>query len=138
MPERIEHRARFDLIRYANVWEDAELLVAALRPGPGKRFLSIASAGDNSLSPRRATRCRYEEIDLHLFVDGDPHLTDRLGRLRELMSEFLRGRRMLRRVTLALEPITGTALHRHGLCSANRSTRGTGPPARDSARAVHA
>lgn len=56
MPERsdliepIEHRARFDLIRYANVWEDAEVLVAALRPGPGKRFLSIASAGDNSFS----------------------------------------------------------------------------------------
>ncbi|HEX2223188.1 MAG TPA: DUF3419 family protein [Thermoanaerobaculia bacterium] len=53
MPERIdpiEHRARFDLIRYANVWEDAELLIAALRPGPGKRFLSIASAGDNSFS----------------------------------------------------------------------------------------
>jgi S-adenosylmethionine-diacylglycerol 3-amino-3-carboxypropyl transferase len=56
MPERsdliepLEHRARFDLIRYANVWEDAEVLVAALRPGPGKRFLSIASAGDNSFS----------------------------------------------------------------------------------------
>lgn len=50
MPERIEDRARFDLIRYANVWEDAEVLVAALRPGPGKRFLSIASAGDNSFS----------------------------------------------------------------------------------------
>ncbi|HEX2641938.1 MAG TPA: DUF3419 family protein [Thermoanaerobaculia bacterium] len=50
MSERIEDRARFDLIRYANVWEDAEVLVAALRPGPGRRFLSIASAGDNSFS----------------------------------------------------------------------------------------
>jgi S-adenosylmethionine-diacylglycerol 3-amino-3-carboxypropyl transferase len=48
--DRIEHRARFDLIRYANVWEDAGVLVAALRPAPGKRFLSIASAGDNAFA----------------------------------------------------------------------------------------
>ena len=42
-----------------------------------------------------ATRCRYEGIDLHLFADGDHRLTDRLGRLWELMSEFLRGRGLL-------------------------------------------
>lgn len=47
MPDRIEQRARFDLIRYANVWEDAEILCEALRPAPGRRMLSIASAGDN-------------------------------------------------------------------------------------------
>ncbi|HEX5718129.1 MAG TPA: DUF3419 family protein [Thermoanaerobaculia bacterium] len=50
MPDRIEQRARFDLIRYANVWEDAEVLREALRPAPGKRMLSIASAGDNSFA----------------------------------------------------------------------------------------
>jgi S-adenosylmethionine-diacylglycerol 3-amino-3-carboxypropyl transferase len=50
MSDRIEKRARFDLIRYANVWEDAEVLCAALRPAPGRRILSIASAGDNSFS----------------------------------------------------------------------------------------
>ncbi|HKI06566.1 MAG TPA: DUF3419 family protein [Thermoanaerobaculia bacterium] len=50
MPDRIEHRARFDLVRYANVWEDAEVLRAALAPGPGKRVLSIASAGDNAFA----------------------------------------------------------------------------------------
>jgi S-adenosylmethionine-diacylglycerol 3-amino-3-carboxypropyl transferase len=48
MPARIEERARFDLVRYANVWEDAEVLRAALAPAPGKRMLSIASAGDNA------------------------------------------------------------------------------------------
>lgn len=42
--------ASFDFVRYANCWEDADILVNALRPAPGKRFLSIASAGDNSLS----------------------------------------------------------------------------------------
>ncbi|HBL27485.1 MAG TPA: DUF3419 domain-containing protein [Acidobacteria bacterium] len=50
MTERIEHRARFDLVRYANVWEDADLLCAALRPSPGRRMLSIASAGDNAFA----------------------------------------------------------------------------------------
>ncbi|HEV2852293.1 MAG TPA: DUF3419 family protein [Thermoanaerobaculia bacterium] len=50
MPDRIEHRARFDLVRYANVWEDAEVLRSALAPGPGKRILSIASAGDNAFA----------------------------------------------------------------------------------------
>ncbi len=50
MPDRIEERARFDLVRYANVWEDAEVLCAALAPAPGKRLLSIASAGDNAFA----------------------------------------------------------------------------------------
>jgi S-adenosylmethionine-diacylglycerol 3-amino-3-carboxypropyl transferase len=50
MSDRSEERARFDLVRYANVWEDAEVLRAALQPGPGRRFLSIASAGDNAFA----------------------------------------------------------------------------------------
>jgi S-adenosylmethionine-diacylglycerol 3-amino-3-carboxypropyl transferase len=50
MPDRIEDRARFDLVRYANVWEDAEVLCAALAPAPGRRVLSIASAGDNAFA----------------------------------------------------------------------------------------
>lgn len=50
MPDRIQDRARFDLIRYANVWEDAGVLRDALRPAPGRRILSIASAGDNSFA----------------------------------------------------------------------------------------
>lgn len=47
---RIEERARFDIIRYANSWEDADVLVDALRPAPGKRMLAIASAGDNAFA----------------------------------------------------------------------------------------
>ncbi|HOX05769.1 MAG TPA: DUF3419 family protein [Planctomycetota bacterium] len=50
MPERIEDRARFDLIRYANCWEDADVLCTALEPRPGRRVLSIASGGDNTFS----------------------------------------------------------------------------------------
>lgn len=43
----IEERARFDYVRYANCWEDADVLCAALEPARGKRILSIASGGDN-------------------------------------------------------------------------------------------
>ena len=50
MGHYIDERADFGIIRYANCWEDADVLCGALQPGPGKRVLSIASAGDNSLS----------------------------------------------------------------------------------------
>jgi S-adenosylmethionine-diacylglycerol 3-amino-3-carboxypropyl transferase len=43
-------RADFSGIRYAQCWEDADVLLEALQPGPGKRCLSIASAGDNTLA----------------------------------------------------------------------------------------
>jgi S-adenosylmethionine-diacylglycerol 3-amino-3-carboxypropyl transferase len=47
--EAAQH-ADFSHIRYAQVWEDADILVEALDPGPGKTILSIASAGDNALA----------------------------------------------------------------------------------------
>jgi S-adenosylmethionine-diacylglycerol 3-amino-3-carboxypropyl transferase len=49
---RIEaaHSADFSGIRYSQCWEDADILLDALDPGPGKRCLSIASAGDNTLA----------------------------------------------------------------------------------------
>ncbi|MES2859990.1 MAG: DUF3419 family protein [Pseudomonadota bacterium] len=46
----IEHRARFDRIRYAQVWEDADVLVSGLNVQPGDTVVSIASAGDNALA----------------------------------------------------------------------------------------
>jgi S-adenosylmethionine-diacylglycerol 3-amino-3-carboxypropyl transferase len=49
-PDRIEQRARFDYVRYANCWEDADVLCQALQPATGKRILSIASGGDNSFA----------------------------------------------------------------------------------------
>ena len=50
MSESVESRVSFDFIRYANCWEDADVLCQALEPRPGKRILSIASAGDNTLA----------------------------------------------------------------------------------------
>ena len=46
----IAKRARFDFVRYANCWEDADVLLEALQIKKGDRCLSIASSGDNSLS----------------------------------------------------------------------------------------
>jgi S-adenosylmethionine-diacylglycerol 3-amino-3-carboxypropyl transferase len=40
----------FNLIRYANCWEDADILSEALDIPKGGKILSIASAGDNSFS----------------------------------------------------------------------------------------
>ena len=50
MGKEIQERAKFDRIRYANCWEDSELLLEALEITPDKKCISIASAGDNSLS----------------------------------------------------------------------------------------
>jgi S-adenosylmethionine-diacylglycerol 3-amino-3-carboxypropyl transferase len=47
----IRERAAFDFIRYANAWEDADVLCEALAPvARGGRLLSVASAGDNALA----------------------------------------------------------------------------------------
>ena len=46
----LRERVKFDIIRYANCWEDADILCEALRPAPGTRIVSVASGGDNSLA----------------------------------------------------------------------------------------
>ncbi|CAN5264218.1 hypothetical protein BH23GEM4_BH23GEM4_17410 [soil metagenome] len=47
----VRERVRWDRIRYASVWEDADVLCEALAPvAPGGRLLSVASAGDNALA----------------------------------------------------------------------------------------
>lgn len=46
----IEARARFNIIRYSNCWEDADILLDAVNVRERGRYLSIASAGDNTFS----------------------------------------------------------------------------------------
>jgi S-adenosylmethionine:diacylglycerol 3-amino-3-carboxypropyl transferase len=46
----IASRADFSAIRYAQCWEDADVLLVGLDIQPGDRCLSIASAGDNTLA----------------------------------------------------------------------------------------
>lgn len=46
----LTQKVNFDIIRYANCWEDADILLAGLSPAAGSKVLSIGSAGDNSFS----------------------------------------------------------------------------------------
>lgn len=50
MSDNLTKRVNFELIRYANCWEDADILVEGLSPKEGSKILSVASAGDNSFS----------------------------------------------------------------------------------------
>jgi S-adenosylmethionine-diacylglycerol 3-amino-3-carboxypropyl transferase len=50
MASEVQAKADFTGIRYAQCWEDADVLVKALEVQPGDVCLSIASAGDNALA----------------------------------------------------------------------------------------
>jgi len=61
----IEKRADFSFIRYANCWEDADILMKALNISEGDRCLSIASSGDNSLSMLAYNPAKVVAVDLN-------------------------------------------------------------------------
>lgn len=61
----IEERASFDYIRYANCWEDTEVLLTGLAIQPGALCLSVASAGDNSIALLTADPERVVAVDLN-------------------------------------------------------------------------
>jgi S-adenosylmethionine-diacylglycerol 3-amino-3-carboxypropyl transferase len=50
MGSEVQAKADFSGVRYAQCWEDADVLVEALDIRPGDVCLSIASAGDNALA----------------------------------------------------------------------------------------
>lgn len=59
--------ARFDFLRYASVWEDADILVEALAPSARQgRVLSIASAGDNALALLTLDPAEVVAVDLSI------------------------------------------------------------------------
>jgi S-adenosylmethionine-diacylglycerol 3-amino-3-carboxypropyl transferase len=57
-------RADFSEIRYAQVWEDGDVLLEALDVGPGDVCVSIASAGDNALALLTRQPARVIALDL--------------------------------------------------------------------------
>ena len=61
----IENRAKFDLIRYSQVWEDADLLIEALDLKENDIALSIASAGDNAFAMLAQNPAKVYAIDLN-------------------------------------------------------------------------
>jgi S-adenosylmethionine-diacylglycerol 3-amino-3-carboxypropyl transferase len=117
----IADRARFDHIRYAQVWEDAEVLIDALAPEPGSTLVSIASAGDNALALLTADPERVVAVDLS---DAQLHCLRlrieayrRLGHdeLLELMGSRRSERRsaLLARLTPGLDPEARAFWGRH-------------------------
>jgi S-adenosylmethionine-diacylglycerol 3-amino-3-carboxypropyl transferase len=61
----IAGKARFDRIRYAQCWEDADVLLEAMQVAKGDTCLSIASAGDNTIALAGAGAGRVIAVDLN-------------------------------------------------------------------------
>ena len=64
MSSEISQHADFSEIRYAQCWEDADILLQALRIQPGDTCLSIASAGDNTLAMLSCSPAKVIALDL--------------------------------------------------------------------------
>jgi S-adenosylmethionine-diacylglycerol 3-amino-3-carboxypropyl transferase len=105
----VRAKARFESIRYAQVWEDADVLVAALRGEPGRRFLSICSAGDNALALLTLDPAAVEAVDfspaqlscLRLRLNAYTRLDH------EALLELMGSRQSRRRVHLLAEVTAG-------------------------------
>lgn len=72
MSGELKKKVDFDLIRYANCWEDADILLEGLAPEKGDKILSIGSAGGNSFSlllcdPSLVVAVDVNRIQLHLI-----------------------------------------------------------------------
>jgi S-adenosylmethionine-diacylglycerol 3-amino-3-carboxypropyl transferase len=70
--KKITETVAFDIIRYANVWEDAEILLKALQMPENSRILSIGSAGDNcfallTTNPQIVVAVDVNIVQLHLI-----------------------------------------------------------------------
>ena len=61
----VASRVKFSAIRYAQCWEDADILLDALNLQPGSTCLSIASGGDNVLAMLSRNPRRVAAIDLN-------------------------------------------------------------------------
>ena len=64
MDSEVASHADFSQIRYAQCWEDADVLLRGLNIQPGDRCLAIASAGDNALAMLTQDPEKVYAIDL--------------------------------------------------------------------------
>src|SRR5690242_19468804 len=60
----IAAKARFDGIRYAQLWEDAHVLLDAFGEQRGKHLVSICSAGDNALASLTLDPAKVVAVDM--------------------------------------------------------------------------
>jgi len=114
MSTEIVGKAGFGHIRYAQLWEDADVLVDALGPRPGGTLVSIASAGDNALAMLLLDPAEVVAVDLsaaqaacvRLRIAAWPMLTrDELLELLGFSPSTNRGA-LLDRVLEACDPAT--------------------------------
>ncbi len=73
MQNDLKKRVNFEIIRYANCWEDADILLEGLKPAAGSQILSIGSAGDNSFSllatnPSLVVAVDINKVQLYLIA----------------------------------------------------------------------
>ena len=61
----LSEKVDFNFIRYANCWEDADVLLQALQVKENAHVLSIASAGDNSFSFLTNNNVKVYAVDLN-------------------------------------------------------------------------
>ena len=64
MSTEIAKHADFSAIRYAQCWEDADVLLDGLAIRPGDTCVGIASAGDNCLAMLTRDPARVVAVDL--------------------------------------------------------------------------
>lgn len=62
----IENRAKFNIIRYAQVWEDAEILISGLDINEKDNILSIGSAGENAFAMLIKNPNKIYALDLNI------------------------------------------------------------------------
>ena len=65
MRNDVAERADFSRLRYAQCWEDGDIMLEALDIQPGQTCLSIASGGDNTLAMLSREPARVIAIDFN-------------------------------------------------------------------------
>lgn len=65
MKSKVENHADFSIIRYAQCWEDADILVEGLNIKDGDTVLSIGSAGDNTFALLAQNPKKVYALDLN-------------------------------------------------------------------------
>ncbi|MEM9471500.1 MAG: DUF3419 family protein [Pseudomonadota bacterium] len=111
MTSQIAAKANFEHIRYAQLWEDADVLTGALGDQRGATLVSICSAGDNALAMLTLDPARVVVVDLSMAQIQCLKL--RIGAFRNLdhqgFIELMGSRPSGRRAELLARAISGCA-----------------------------
>jgi S-adenosylmethionine:diacylglycerol 3-amino-3-carboxypropyl transferase len=72
MSDKQLEKVGFEIVRYSNCWEDADILLKALDLNSKSKVMSIASAGDNcfsmaTMNPEKIIAVDISDVQLHLM-----------------------------------------------------------------------